>query len=121
MTKSAVCVFAVVLLAAGCVGKRSGGTAFRYRQWTEGVTTKLDVVDVWGNPDAMEDGVWIWRESRHIGGKIKASYYGIGFTVARENIAMFEHRLEFDGSGRLVGQEIHRSVSGGPRWAINPW
>lgn len=109
------------IIAAGCITKRSGGTAFRERRWTEGVTTRQDVVGAWGNPDAMDGNVWIWREKRHLGGKLKASYYGIGLSVSEMNVVTYEHRLAFDGSGLLRGNETHRSVSGGERWSLFPW
>lgn len=121
MTGKALVLTLLVALSAGCIGKRSGGTAFSDREWERGVTAKRDVVEAWGNPDSIEDDTWIWRETRHLGGKIKASYYGIGIAVSRMNVATLEHHLEFDSSGKLVKHETHSSVPSGARWSINPF
>lgn len=121
MTKKALIFTLLAALSAGCVGKRSGGTAFRDREWTKGITAKRDVVEVWGNPDTIRDDTWIWRETRHLGGKVKASYYGIGFSVSRMNVATYEHHLEFDASGLLTKRETRRSVPSGAKWSVNPF
>lgn len=110
-----------ILLTTGCISKRTGGSAFNEREWTQGVTMKRDVVSAWGNPDSIDGDVWIWRETRHIGGKIKASFYGIGATVSRTNTATYEHRLRFDKDGRLVSRESTPSIPDGEKWSINPW
>lgn len=116
---------AVLLIASaissGCISGRSGGASFRDRDWKTGISTRHDVVNAWGNPDIIRDNVWIWCEKRHSGGKVKASYYGIGFTVSRINVATHEHHLEFNDSGRLVRRETHRSIPEGARWSLNPW
>lgn len=107
--------------AAGCVSRRSGGSACRVTGWREGVTVKRDVVAAWGNPDRIDGDTWIWRENRQLGGKVKASYYGVGLTVSRMNVATCEHRLEFDGKGMLVAFETVHSVPGGASWSLAPW
>lgn len=111
----------VCMVAFGCISKRSGGAAFNEGKWSEGVTTRRDVVSRWGNPDAMRDDVWIWREIRHLGGKVKASYYGIGIIVSKMNVAVYEHHLRFDESGVLVEREIHCSSDPGEEWSLNPF
>lgn len=121
MKLTALLILISAFAMTGCISKRSGGTSFRNRTWTEGFTSKKDVVNEWGNPDAVEDNVWIWRERRHLGGRIKASHYGVGLTVSRINVAMIEHRLHFDGSGILDRQEALHSVPNGAEWSINPF
>lgn len=108
-------------LTCGCVSRRAGGVSFRDREWEEGITLKREVVNAWGNPDAIRDDVWIWRENRHSGGRIKASYYGAGLSVSKINVATYEHHLKFNAHGRLEKRETHLSVSDGACWSINPW
>lgn len=121
MTTRLAIVFATAICAAGCISKRSGNVTENDPFFTEGVTTKRDALEAWGNPDAIRDDVWIWRENRHLGGKIKASYRGVGLTVSSVKAATCEHHLKFDDSGRLVSRETHHSVPGGAGWSIIPW
>lgn len=121
---SRVKVFAVVLLAAvaaGCVSRRSGGTVGNTAQWIEGFTQRREVVAAWGNPDRVDGNVWVWRERFYIGGKVKASSFGVGLTVSRLNGAVREHKLTFDECGRLRAIETYLSVVNSPSWSIIPW
>lgn len=111
---------AMATVTAGCVAKRSGGSAFRNRDWVEGVTHKREVVAAWGNPDVMDGNVWTWRETRTLGGKIKASFRLVGVTVQNMNVVTVEHRLEFDRSGRLLAARSEPSLVEGEKWSLNP-
>lgn len=121
MKVTAIVILVFASMAAGCVMNRSGGASFNDCEWREGITKRLDVVGVWGNPDAVEGDVWIWRENRRLGGKAKAAYYGIGFTVSRLNVATYEHRLRFNDSGVLVNRQTHCLTRAGESWSINPF
>ena len=91
------------------------------RKWQTGVTTRRDVVAVWGNPHKISGDVWIWQEWISNGGKVKASYYMVGMTISNAAVSVREHRLTFGEDDRLKGWEISESVPGGSKWSLWPW
>ena len=104
----------------GCVSKQAG-VEVETLTWRTGETTRRDVVEKWGNPDAIKGDVWVWRDCRQVGGKVKAGYFGLGLTVDNRVASTCEYRLRFDKSGRLASTEVVESVPGGGKWSINPW
>ena len=123
MTKGFSCFalgLALLACCCGCVSKQAG-VEVETIPWRTGETTRRDVVEKWGNPDAIKGDVWIWRDWRSIGGKVKAGYMGIGFTVDNRVASTCEYRLRFDKKGRLASTEVVESVPGGGKWSIDPF
>lgn len=115
-------LFTLTALAfTGCITKRSGNVEADDVSWQKGVTTPRDVTGAWGNPDAVHGNIWIWRETQHLGGKVKAAYYGIGVILSNMNTAHCEHRLHFDGKNRLARHEIVPSIPRSAEWGLLPW
>lgn len=121
MMRSALFLLLVSIFFHGCISKHSGGMTEESKIWYKGVTTKREVVSAWGNPDSIRNDVWVWRESRLKGGKVRASYYRIGITIARSNIATYEHHLRFDENGKLLSHEIVGACENGAKWSLIPW
>lgn len=111
----------VAVAAVGCVATSSGHAARQEATWTVGVTTRRDVVAVWGNPDRVADATWIWQARHSLGGKVKAGYMGIGGTISSERHVTREHCLTFDARGVLESVQTADSVPGGATWSIIPW
>lgn len=114
-------ILLAALVSSGCVSRRAGGAAGDAPAWKTGVTSKRDIVAAWGNPDRIDGKTHVWREREHLGGKVKASFYGVGLTVSRMNVSSREHRIEFDADGKMRSFETVHSVPGGPSWSLIPW
>ena len=116
-------VFFAVLafLFSGCIYSHSGIDTERKNTWQVGVTTRRDVVAAWGNPDSIQGDEWIWKETKLLGGKVKGGYMGISATFGNTSSVVHEHRLIFDGGGRLLRQEFVESVPGGVHWSLIPF
>ena len=124
MTRTCVLPLLFALAVSGCIHHRTGmieSTASRNMEWRTGVTTRRDVVAVWGNPHKIAGDVWIWQEWISKGGKVKASYYSVGVTISNAAVSVREHRLTFGADGRLRKREISESVPGGAAWSLWPW
>lgn len=124
MKLSSTAILITALTLCGCIHHRTGLPASATNKnvgWTQGVTTRRDVVATWGNPHGTSGDTWIWRETISNGGKVKASYYMIGITVANTTVSTREHRLTFGADGRLSSWKITDSVSGGANWSLWPW
>lgn len=104
----------------GCMSSQSG-MHHPETYWKIGQTSPRDVVTKWGNPDSIENNIWIWKEHISIGGKAKAAYMGIGFLVYNHRFFTREHRLDFSNNGKLKSMSIFNSVPGGANWSLNPW
>ena len=113
-------VLLALLSCCGCVSKQAG-VKVETLPWRPGETTRRDVVEKWGNPDSIRGDVWIWRDWRLIGGKVKGGYYGLGLTVDNRVATTCEYRLRFGKDGRLESTETVESVPGGGKWSINPF
>lgn len=114
---------AAVLLAlalSGCVLHHSGADTRRLVP-ENGVTTRRDAVSVLGNPDRVRGGEWHWRHVRTLGGKFKAGYMAVGFTLANSAAASEELRLVFDGRGVLKSWSVDRSLPSDTGWSVNPF
>ena len=123
MTKASSCfglLMAFWACCCGCVSKQSG-VAVEKLSWRSGETTRREVVEKWGNPDAIKGDVWVWRDWRLIGGKVKGGYMGLGLTVDNRVASTCEYRLRFGKDGRLTSTEVVESVPGGGKWSINPF
>ena len=124
MMRIFVLPFLFLFAASGCIHHRTGmpeSATSQNRNWQTGVTTRRDVVAVWGNPHKISGDVWIWQEWISNGGKVKASYYMIGMTISNAAVSVREHRLTFGEDGRLKGWEISESIPGGSKWSLLPW
>lgn len=124
MMRILVLLFLFLFAVSGCIHHRTGmpeSETSQKRNWQTGVTTRRDVVAVWGNPHKISGDVWIWQEWISNGGKVKASYYMIGMTISNAAVSVREHRLTFGEDGRLKGWEISESVPGGSKWSLWPW
>lgn len=124
MTRASVLSFLIALAVSGCIHHRTGMTESSVSQnveWRTGVTTRRDVVAMWGNPHKTSGDVWIWQEWTSKGGKVKASYYSIGVTISNAAVSIREHRLTFGADGRLREWEVSESVPGGAQWSLWPW
>lgn len=115
----------LLLATSGCIHHRSGipgsVTTSRKPNWKCGVTTRQEVVMKWGNPHKISGSDWIWRETFTNGGKMRASYYMIGFTVSNTAMYTREHHLTFGPDGKLITWETLDSVTDGRPWSIWPW
>ena len=111
---------AVLLSLAGCVSSKTG-VERTSDWWTLNKTTRRDVVAAWGNPDAVLDGVWIWRSRTSAGGKLKASFMMIGATVENSVRSVREHRLRFHPNGTLADEQVVDYTPGQDEWSINPF
>ena len=118
--RSAEALVLLTLLCAGCISSR-GGLERQTRLWTVGKTTRRDVVQAWGGPDAVLGDVWIWRSRTSAGGQLKASFMMIGATVRNLAYSTYEHRLRFGPDGWLAAMEIVDYTPGRDEWSINPW
>ena len=124
MMRVVIMLFLFLFAASGCIHHRTGmpeSAASQNLNWQTGVTTRRDVVAVWGNPHKISGDVGIWQEWISNGGKVKASYYKIGLTISNAAASVREHRLTFGEDGRLKGWEISESVLGGSKWSLWPW
>ena len=113
-------IAALAALFAGCVTKHSGIDG-RTADWRVGKTARAEVVREWGNPYSIFDDVWIWRDWRSIGSKVKASYFSIGMTISSTRVSTCEYRLEFDEKGVLKDMSVVESIPGGAKWTLNPF
>lgn len=107
-------------LCSGCISSR-GGLERQTQLWTVGRTARREVVQAWGNPDAVLGDVWIWRSRTSAGGQVKASFMMIGATIRNQAYSTYEHRLRFGPDGRLADMEIVDYTPGRDEWSINPW
>lgn len=124
MTRASILSFLFAFAVSGCIHHRTGMTESSVSQnveWRTGVTTRRDVVAMWGNPHKTSGDVWIWQEWTSKGGKVKASYYSIGVTISNAAVSIREHRLTFGADGRLREWEVSESVPGGAQWSLWPW
>lgn len=112
--------YSIISLSLGCVSSKTGVDRLT-DNWTLNKTTRRDVVQAWGNPDAVLDGVWIWRNRKVSGGKLKASFMMIGATVQNRVYSTYEHRLRFNPDGTLADEQIVDYTPGKDEWSINPW
>lgn len=110
---------AVLLSVAGCISQNAAVDPATV-SFVEGVTTRRDVVSVWGNPDSIDGNVWAWKDFRTIGGKGKLGYMGVGFTVSNTQMATYEYRLTFDDRGILRNQTIRSAMHAEPEWSLDP-
>lgn len=110
----------LALMLAGCITKHVGVKS-ETAVWQPGVTTRLDVVRQWGNPDKMKGDTWVWRDWNLLGSKVKAAYMMIGITVANSRASTREYHLTFDQAGLLCRQEVVDSVPEGVTWSPWPW
>jgi len=115
---------ALILLlvsAVGCVTKHAGIPKDDIVIWQVGRTTQRDVVARWGNPDRIQESVWVWKDWNLLGGKFKASYMMVGFTLSNSRVSTREQRLTFDARGVLTSVETVDSVPAGIEWSANPF
>ena len=108
-----------ILALSGCIHHRSG-IAGKKPEWTVGNTTRREVVAKWGNPDHIRKSEWVWKDSSLIGGKFKAGYMGIGFTVGNTISGKREWRLDFDERGILRRQTLVNPLPETTMWSVNP-
>ena len=112
------------LLSAGCITERQGGVEAQTEEATFalriGRTTVRDVVARWGNPDFVQGETWVWWNVRSIGGKLRASYMGLGLTTSNLRRGLSEYRLTFAPDGKLANVESTETLPGGPQWALFP-
>ena len=106
-------------LFAGCIAKNAAVDLAQI-ELVEGKTTRRDVVAAWGNPDAIHDNVWSWKDWRVLGGKVKLGYMGVGFTVSNTEMAHYEYQLTFDETGVLRSWKLLAALPDGPQWNILP-
>lgn len=110
----------LLVAASGCVSSHSGPT-LSPASFIVGKTTFRDVISVWGNPDSIKGHEGIWREVVTTGGKVKAAYMMIGFTLSNSHGTTREHRLRFSSAGVLEAIRTVSAVPDGPRWSLWPW
>ena len=110
----------LALVCSGCISSQ-GGLERQTQLWTIGTTTRREVVQTWGGPDAVLGDTWIWRSRTSAGGQLKASFMMIGATVRNQTYSTYEHRLRFGPDGRLSAMEIVDYTPGRDEWSINPW
>ena len=108
-------------LLAGCISNRGGSERNEGIAWTVGSTTRREVVERWGAPDAVLGDVWIWRTHRTGGGKLKASFMMIGVTVKNLSSSVVECRLKFAENGRLSALDFVDYTPHASDWSLNPW
>lgn len=113
------CCSAIAFLV-GCVSSKTGVERTE-DAWTSGKTTRREVVQAWGNPDAVLNDVWIWRSRKTAGGKLKASFMMIGATVENRIYSTCEHRLRFRPDGTLADVTTVDYTPGQDQWSINPF
>lgn len=117
---SALTLAFALIAASGCVSKRTAdsqaGSGFRV-----GWTSRQEVLEKWGNPDSLHDGVWSWNDWETVGAKFKLGYWGIGVTVANARMYEIETRITFDEKGMIKTLERVETVPGGTSWDPSPW
>lgn len=113
-------VLSMVIAMIGCVSNSDIGVV-NIDQPQIGKTTRRQVVELWGNPDAINGDIWVWKDWRQIGGKGKVGYMGVGFTVSNLQMGMVECHLTFDESGLLREKKFVESMPGGAQWELFPW
>ena len=111
----------VPLLSVGCISDRGGNDREDAFVPTVGKSSRREVVRQWGNPDAIFGDVWVWRNRRTAGGKLRASFMMIGATVKNLSKFTLEHRLVFGPDGRLASIETVDYTPDRDGWSINPW